>query len=212
MRQYEFRQSYYSTHQIIVRILKVLVGPTSSILDVGCNTGYLGEYVGQGLWTGIERDQNVRAELEHISAYQKIIFEDIERVDFKQFAPEEFDVILMADVLEHLVNPERILHEMSALVKHGGKVIISLPNVANWRIRLLLLLGFFSYKEVGILDRTHLHLYEKHTARQLLELSGFLINKMVFTSSFFGIIIKFIPCLGPLLGHGIVIVAQSNKE
>lgn len=212
MKQYTLRTGHYSTHQVLVRELKAIISPVSTVLDVGCNTGYLGEQVGRGVWTGIERDPDARAELEKIPLYKKIVIHDVEHMDFRQFSPASFDVVVLADVLEHLANPERILSELKNLIKQDGWAVISLPNVANWRIRLSLLFGFFSYTETGILDRTHRHLYEKHSARQLVTSGGFTVNRMLFTSTFFGVIIKILPFLGPLLGHGIVMLAQPQKE
>lgn len=212
MNPYKFHRRHYSTHQVMVRILKQIISPTSAVLDLGCNTGYLGEQVGEGLWTGVERDPNTRPVLEKIPVYNRVITGDLEHFNFSQFAKESFDVVLMADILEHLINPEHVLREILSVIKPGGKVVISLPNVANWQIRLSLMFGFFTYKDVGILDRTHVHLYEKHSARRLVESNGLRIRRMIFTSTFFGIVIRFLPCLGPLLGHGIVIVAQPSKR
>src|SRR5439155_6123933 len=86
------------------------------------------------------------------------------------------DVILFGDVLEHTRYPDRILLEAKALVKPGGQIIVSVPNVAHWRIRLGLLLGRFAYSDSGILDRTHLRFYTLRSARALLANAGYRVT------------------------------------
>ena len=108
---------------------------------------------------------------------QSQAFESYHQVDLQKglSAPlaQQFDRILLLDVLEHMLHPEELLDEVRPLLRQGGQVIVSVPNVANISVRLLLLLGNFDYTERGILDRTHLHLYTRKTARMLLEGQGF---------------------------------------
>jgi SAM-dependent methyltransferase len=91
----------------------------------------------------------------------------------------EFDVVVCADILEHLPSPEELLAAIHKWLKPGGVLLVSLPNVANITVRLSLLLGRFSYAERGILDRTHLRFFTKRTARALLEDAGFRVNRIV---------------------------------
>jgi hypothetical protein len=80
--------------------------------------------------------------------------------------------VLLLDVLEHLVQPESVLAQIRGALKENGRLVVSLPNVANISVRLALLLGRFPYAERGILDRTHLHFYTRKSSRALLEDSG----------------------------------------
>ncbi|MBV9742465.1 MAG: class I SAM-dependent methyltransferase, partial [Acidobacteriia bacterium] len=84
-----------------------------------------------------------------------------------------FDFVLMLDVLEHLRRPERILSQAARALKDNGRIVVSVPNVANITVRLMLLFGRFNYKERGILDRTHLRFYTHKTASRLVEDSGY---------------------------------------
>ena len=83
--------------------------------------------------------------------------------------------MLLLDVLEHLKNPERLLNQCRDVLKPDGAVVVSLPNVANITVRLMLLLGNFDYTERGILDRTHLRFFTRKTARQFLQKHHFRI-------------------------------------
>ena len=88
----------------------------------------------------------------------------------------DYDVIIAADVLEHLVEPELVLSKLKAHIKKGGLLVVSLPNVANLYIRLSLLAGRFNYHTKGILDRTHLRFFTLGTARMMLRKTGWQID------------------------------------
>jgi 2-polyprenyl-3-methyl-5-hydroxy-6-metoxy-1,4-benzoquinol methylase len=87
--------------------------------------------------------------------------------------PEAFDVIIFGDVLEHTRNPEHILEQARVLLKPHGRIIVSLPNIVNLRVRLKILLGNFEYEESGILDRTHLRFFTKASAKAMIERAGY---------------------------------------
>lgn len=83
-----------------------------------------------------------------------------------------FDWIIAADVLEHFADGGALLRDYLRFLAPGGRVIISLPNVALWSNRLHLLLGRFNYEPTGVRDRTHLRFYTIKTAHQLLRSVG----------------------------------------
>ncbi|PYT05283.1 MAG: glycosyltransferase/methyltransferase, partial [Acidobacteria bacterium] len=84
----------------------------------------------------------------------------------------QYDAIIFGDVLEHLHNPGVVLEKLSRLLKPGGKILLSLPNIANIWIRISLLMGRFNYSRLGILDETHLRFFTLKTAKQLATDSG----------------------------------------
>jgi SAM-dependent methyltransferase len=83
-----------------------------------------------------------------------------------------FDVILFADVLEHVADPLPVLQRLLGYLAEDGQIIVSLPNVAAWTVRLGLLAGRFDYRPSGILDDTHLRFFTRESARRLLESAG----------------------------------------
>src|SRR5262249_49882611 len=92
--------------------------------------------------------------------------------------PGPFDVVVCADVLEHLPEPERLLAKIAAWLAPRGTLLVSLPNVAHVSVRAALLAGRFPYADRGILDRTHLRFYTRASGQRLLEDAGFRISEV----------------------------------
>jgi len=162
---YEFKPFQYSSHYWILKILEREREPVS-ILDVGTASGYLGKAwknAGHHV-TGIEFDAAAAEKAR--DNYHTFRIADIETYEFPY--RQEFDYIVFADVLEHLRDPAAVLRRCIPGLKESGKIVISLPNVANWVIRLGLLFGRFDYVDRGILDRTHLRFFTLRSAGQLV--------------------------------------------
>ena len=85
---------------------------------------------------------------------------------------QKYDVIVMADVVEHLANPEPHLVALKSLLTDHGFIALSTPNIAFASVRLALLDGRFDYVNSGILERTHLRFYTQKTLKQLFEVVG----------------------------------------
>ncbi len=112
---------------------------------------------------------------------RRVYRHDLEAIDQLQIA-ESYDVVILADVLEHLRNPEHLLSKAKTILKTGGLLVVSLPNVANIYVRINLLLGRFPYHSKGILDRSHLRFYTLKTAEQLLSKTGWVIEQKDVTT------------------------------
>ena len=89
-----------------------------------------------------------------------------------------FDVVLAGDVLEHLVAPEPVLRRAARLLRPGGRVVVSLPNVAHVDVRLSLLQGRWNYRPWGLLDRTHLRFFTREGIEALVEQAGLVITEV----------------------------------
>jgi 2-polyprenyl-3-methyl-5-hydroxy-6-metoxy-1,4-benzoquinol methylase len=114
-----------------------------------------------------------------------------------------FDVVVCADVLEHLARPEVLLERIHKWLAPGGALLVSLPNIANVSIRLALLFGHFRYTERGILDRTHLSFYTLASARHLLGSAGFQVSSAEPTAMPYELAIPALarpPWIGPTRG------------
>lgn len=93
---------------------------------------------------------------------------DIEDTFPDDLANKSFDGLLFSHVLEHVREPALVLARFSQLLCIGGRVLIAVPNVLSWRMRLQFLLGDFRYQSEGVLDDTHLHFFTYFTADQYL--------------------------------------------
>ena len=154
----------------------------STVLEVGCSTGYISHYlhdVKRCIVTGIEIDPEA-AGLARAFCRQVIIGDiETDRV-MEQLNGRLFDVILLGDVLEHLVNPDRTLIRLKRFLSPHGRVLISVPNVANWRLRLSLALGKFQYTKEGLLDETHLRFFTLKTLRAIIMNTGYTIESISY--------------------------------
>jgi SAM-dependent methyltransferase len=112
---------------------------------------------------------------------------------------DQFDVLIFADVLEHLPWPQIVLREYMRYLRPGGTVIVSLPNVGLWAVRLSMLAGRFEYADTGVMDRTHLRFFTRRSARALLEGVDLIPLKTVYNP---GIIRPFVPLAKRFLSPG----------
>lgn len=88
------------------------------------------------------------------------------------FPPASFDVVVCADVLEHLPDPGAALASVARLCRPGGAVVVSVPNVAYWQARLRLLRGVWRYEPTGLFDSGHLRFLTRETLVELVGQSG----------------------------------------
>ncbi|HEV2174916.1 MAG TPA: class I SAM-dependent methyltransferase, partial [Nitrospira sp.] len=201
------------THGLLIR----LIPPGSRVLDVGCASGYLGQLLAARQCTvyGIERDQAARKIARDTGSYVDVYNLDLED-DALQLPSAIFDVVLCADVLEHLRDPRRLLLQLRKHIAPSGAIIVSLPNIAHVSVRASLALGRFEYTSTGILDKTHFHLYTFSSARALLSGAGFRIDRELAGSNRFGEMLSFGPrpirLLRGLLAYNIVLVARASQE
>lgn len=162
------------------RMLLGMVPAAGRVLDVGCSGGYLAERLVAGGATvvGIELDP-VAAERAR-GVCEQVLVGDAEALELP-FDPESFDAIVCADLIEHLRDPGAFLRRVRPLLRRDGRLVLTTPNVANWSIRMALLLGRWRYTDRGILDRTHTHLFTKATLVECLAESGYELDQLDFT-------------------------------
>jgi 2-polyprenyl-3-methyl-5-hydroxy-6-metoxy-1,4-benzoquinol methylase len=170
----EFQEDPASTHSKIVS----LVPPATRVLEFGCATGYMSEVLKNRLGctvVGVEIDRDAAALAEKHA--ERVIVGDAEKIDYAaELAGEEFDVVLFADVLEHLKEPADVLRRVRPFVAENGLVVASIPNIAHASVRLALLGGEFRYREWGLLDDTHLRFFTRSSIQDLFEETGYVIT------------------------------------
>jgi O-antigen biosynthesis protein len=145
----------------------------STVLELGPASGYMTrELVQRGCQVDAIELNVVDAEKAALHC-RKLVIGSAE--DPRSFSGLEgpYGVALLADVLEHLRSPADTLRLVAERLAPEGEVVVSLPNVAHWKVRLDLLQGRFEYRDDGVLDRTHLRFYTRKTAEELFREAGF---------------------------------------
>ena len=167
---YPIKQSKYSSHYYAQKF----TGANRQVLDVGCGEGFLAVELAKSgnRVTGVDA-LKAASQAAALEAYYEADLDTSIAPVVAQLGGKQFDRLLLLDVLEHLRDPGRLLRECRETLKSGGMAVVSVPNVANITVRLLLLFGLFPYTERGILDKTHLRFFTRRSARQLLEDNGY---------------------------------------
>jgi 2-polyprenyl-3-methyl-5-hydroxy-6-metoxy-1,4-benzoquinol methylase len=169
---YPIKHSKYSSHYYA----RQLTGSNQDVLDIGCGEGFFAAELARSgnRVTGVD-DRVTPAN----PVFERYFSADLDggiAPVVEELQGQRFDRVLLLDVLEHLKSPEQILRQAHAVLKREGSLIVSIPNVANIVVRLMLLFGQFNYQQRGLLDRTHLRFFTRKTARRLLEDNGYSIE------------------------------------
>lgn len=152
--------------------------PEVAVLDIGCSCG--GNLMAVKLQNdtaklyGIELNEEAAAIAEH---FGEIMAMDVERVAKPEWQGT-FDYIITADILEHLRDPWTALRRIVLMLKPGGKLLASIPNVMNIAVVKNLLNGYWEYEDAGILDRTHLRFFTRKSIEQMMTEVGLKIERM----------------------------------
>jgi methionine biosynthesis protein MetW len=167
--------------QEVARMLADLVPVGSRVLDVGCGTGSVSRIIANtrnAKIIGIEPDpcRAAAARARGLEVYQELFTPAIvQRLEL-------FDVVIFADVLEHVADPGSFLQFARRGLLPGGRVVASVPNVAHWSVRLDLLRGRFEYQPAGIRDATHLRWFTADTVKSLFETNGLRVISLQHTA------------------------------
>ena len=156
-------QGYSGARPDVVRLIPE---PPRRVLDVGCGAGDTARmlkerYPGVEVF-GVEPDAALaKLALQHMD---RVIEGPVDRSDILDelagIAP--FDLILCADVLEHLIDPWSTLQTLASRISDGGHLITSLPNVRHVSTFVSLgVLGTWPMRDRGIHDRTHFRFFAR---------------------------------------------------
>ncbi len=145
-----------------------LAGGHKKILDLGCAGGYLSANwkVNGNIIVGADiSEPSVRAASAALDrAYQF----DLESLAWPaEIDCQKFDLILLAEVIEHLFNPADFLMKLKNLLALNGSIILTSPNFLVWNNRLRLLFGNYGPKEI-FNDPSHIHLFGYLSLKKLI--------------------------------------------
>ncbi|HEX7831658.1 MAG TPA: class I SAM-dependent methyltransferase [Thermoanaerobaculia bacterium] len=176
------------------------------VLDVGCGFATTSEHIqkrGNDV-TGIESSA-VACEVGS-KRISRMIHADLVTAPL---AGLQFDAIIFADVLEHVPWPVGVLKRYLDALAPGGSVIVSLPNVGLWSVRLAHLAGKWDYEETGVLDRTHLRFFTRKSAKWLLGQAGLTPVKTVYNP---GLVRPFVPLAKKVLSRGDANAGEQSPD
>jgi 2-polyprenyl-3-methyl-5-hydroxy-6-metoxy-1,4-benzoquinol methylase len=176
--KYEYRidLDLDTAHSRVIR----LVGERKQVLELGCASGYMSRVLVERLGcsvTGIEVDADAADEARKVAS--RVVVADLDRLDWtRELGGERFDVVVCADVLEHLRDPAATLRALGPLLAPGGYVVASIPNVAHAAVIADLLEGRFTYRPLGLLDEGHLRFFTRESIYELFEGAGFVVSHL----------------------------------
>jgi SAM-dependent methyltransferase len=153
--------------------------PSASILEVGCGTGATGAVAlasGRAQrYVGIELFEIAAADARKVLT--EVITGDVERLELN-FGPTEFDALIMSEVLEHLIEPQRTLQKLARSLRPGALVLASSPNISHWRVVRELIEGRFNLADQGVFDRTHMRWFTPSTFASMFEDAGLKVESL----------------------------------
>lgn len=179
----KYDQSYYDRYRTWPSLFDLRTG--TKILDVGCGTGNLGSYLQRkysSKVTGIEIIED------NFLAASRVLHEaflgDIESMDTSIFG-SQFDYVIFSDSLEHMLEPKAVLERTRDLIAGNGHLLISMPNIRNFRVTVpLIFLDRWEYQDEGLLDRTHLRFFTCTSICKLIEQCGYKVEQVRFDLPF----------------------------
>ena len=150
-----------------------LIPDGSDVLDVGAGNGILAHVLAQVKSQvnvdGIEPSEEAAAAAR--TSYRRF-YNDTAEACVSEVGTACYDYLVLADVIEHVANPVLFLSSLRPLLKNGGKIILSTPNIAFASVRVALLNGHFDYVDSGIIERTHLRFFTYSTLLKLVSAVG----------------------------------------
>ena len=173
------KSDFYSTHYYINKLIK----ENSKIIDFGPTEGNYHKILKQN-----------NCYIKTINGhFNKNLLDENEILDLNEKLPKDiqnYNYILLPDVIEHLYKPEIFVEKLSKKTNNKQILIASTGNIAFITIRLMLLMGFFNYSKKGILDKTHTRLFNFHTFKKIFINHNFKIIKTIGIPPPYPIVIK----------------------
>ncbi len=166
---YEWKEDPFTSHGVLERWLAET--PPARVLDLGCAAGELAKRLGKlgHRVTGVDAPEVAAAAAEHVAEF---VAADLE-AGLPEALVGPFDVVVVADVLEHLSRPGPLLGALAGRLAPGGRVLVSVPNFAHWYPRLRVASGRFDYDRRGILDAGHLRFFTGASFERLARRHGY---------------------------------------
>jgi len=165
-------------HDLPRREILALIPTTAKrVLDLGCGTGALGKALKERQnchVTGVELNKDALQIAK--SNIDICVCDNLNRYN-PALAAVRYDCIILADILEHLVNPWSVIQKAATVLSENGCIIASIPNVGHPFVTSNLQRDLFRYEPAGLLDITHLRFFTKTSIFQMFYGAGLKITK-----------------------------------
>lgn len=208
---YDGKKEVYGINQTRKKKMIQLLGNlvNKKILDVGCGNGHFGkEFINNGNSVfGVDiSEKSVEVAKKYLS--------DAKCTDIQQdrlpYEDNFFDVIIMGEIIEHLLEPKKALLEIKRVLKNDGFIVITTPNFLVFSNRIRILFGNFEYTETGFLDKSHVHFFHIDSFKKIINELEMEID--CFNNVYHGKIPEFIGRLCPSLFTFQIVVKVNKKK
>jgi len=201
-RDYEVKVSASSSHRKLLAWLSE--SPPKRILDLGCSSGRFGELL--------------RLSGHYVIGVDAMKFDGVGdrldgfvEADLNQGLPSEvgdgFDVVVGADVFEHLIEPSALMSQLRDVLTPRGVIMASIPNMAHWYPRLKVLMGRFDYEHRGIFDASHLRFFTRTSFERMAKGAGMRVRRRAIS----GLPVEVVNRGGPAPGKALRLVGAVDR-
>lgn len=147
------------------------------ILDIGCSDGQMGEIIKKekdAIVFGVDISESAISEAKSKidDAYILNIEEEILKWP-EEIKNQKYDYIIISEVLEHIVEPEKFLEKLKEVIQKNTEIIITVPNILFWKNRLRIFFGNFDYTEQGLMDEGHVHFFSWQSFKKTIWRAGY---------------------------------------
>ncbi len=213
-------------HDELEQIILKRVPKGSRILDLGAGEGALSQRLLDLGFQVVSVDMSVDFKAD-ISVFHKVDFNKSDEVtSFKLKFAEYFDAVLGVEVIEHIENPWEYIRTLKSLLKPGGLIILTTPNITSWLSRLnFLFKGQFISFDESSLDYGHINpinawemeviLKDEGFTNVQLQAAGFLPDIWITKNIFYSLLYLLSFVLRPFMSgisRGWCILGTANKS
>lgn len=164
---YGLKMSPHSSHGRLLATIRRR--PHCRVLDVGCSDGRFGaivrSYGHEVHGVDVVKHDGVGERLD------EFVEADL-NAGLPEAVPGPYELIVAADILEHTVEPARLLADLVTRLTPGGRILVSVPNFAHWYPRARVVAGRFDYDQRGLLDRGHVRFFTRRSFESLIKSCG----------------------------------------
>lgn len=175
---YAWKDAPDASHRVV---LGMTAGrPSSRVLDLGCGSGLVAAELRERGHVVVGID--AAPEPETAARLDKLVVADLDAgLPVEASTEGPFDIVIAADVLEHLRSPDQLLRELHGVCTPDAVLVASVPNISHWYPRVRIGLGRFDYDHRGILDATHMRFFTWRSFAGLAYRAGWLAERRAFT-------------------------------